>query len=151
HRGVRGARASADARRRVLRDRTTHRRAHGREAHRRLPRAEPRRLEQREPLTIGSSAGGTPVTAVATSNEPRTKRPPRDWAAIRTVMAKDLTAVRRSKAIMIPMIVVPTLLMVILPLGLGLFARSAPTEQVTSALDSPLVHDMVRPILDLPE
>src|SRR5207237_2957265 len=70
---------------------------------------------------------------------------------IRTIMAKDLTAVRRSKAIMIPMIAVPTLLMVILPFGLGTFARAAPTDQVANALDSPLVRDMVRPILDLPE
>ena len=81
----------------------------------------------------------------------RTKRPKRDWTAIRTVMAKDLTAVRRSKAIMIPMIAVPTLLMLILPLGLGLFARAAPTDQVANALDSPLVRDMVKPIIDLPE
>ncbi len=66
-------------------------------------------------------------------------------------MAKDLTAVRRSKAIMIPMIAVPALLMVVMPLGLGTFARAAPTDQVTNALDSPLVRDMVQPILDLPE
>lgn len=79
------------------------------------------------------------------------KRRGRDWAAIGTVIGKDLRAVRRSKAIMIPMIAVPTLLMVILPLGLGTFARAAPTDQVANALDSPLVRDMVQPILDLPE
>jgi ABC-type Na+ efflux pump permease subunit len=89
------------------------------------------------------------MTAVA--DAPPTKRPPRDWTAIRTVMAKDLTAVRRSKAIMIPMIAVPMLLMLVLPLGLGIFARAAPTDQVSTALDSPLVRDMVKPILDLPE
>ena len=79
------------------------------------------------------------------------RRGRRDWTAIRIVMAKDLTAVRRSKAIMIPMIAVPALLMVVMPLGLGTFARAAPTDQVTNALDSPLVRDMVQPILDLPE
>lgn len=91
------------------------------------------------------------MTTVVDGADAPVKRPPRDWAAIRTVMAKDLTAVRRSKAIMIPMIAVPTLLMLILPLSLGLFARAAPTDQVSNALDSPLVHDMVKPILDLPE
>ena len=29
--------------------------------------------------------------------------PPRDWAAIRTIVRKDVTAVRRSKSITIPM------------------------------------------------
>jgi ABC-type Na+ efflux pump permease subunit len=66
-------------------------------------------------------------------------------------MSKDLTAVRRSKAIVIPMIAVPVLLLIVLPLGLGFFARSAPTDQVSNALESPLVHNLVTPILDLPE
>jgi ABC-2 type transport system permease protein len=77
--------------------------------------------------------------------------PPRDWQAIRTVMVKDMTAVRRSKAIVIPMIAVPVLLLVVLPVGLGWFARSAPTEQVSTTLQSPLVQGFVTPILGLPE
>ena len=66
-------------------------------------------------------------------------------------MRKDLTAVRRSKAIMLPMILVPALLLVILPIGLGLFARSAPTDQVATALESPLVQGLAHPISQLPE
>jgi ABC-2 type transport system permease protein len=49
------------------------------------------------------------------------------------------------------MIIVPGVLLVVLPIALGLFARSAPTEQVATALSSPLVRDMVKPILALPE
>ncbi len=36
-------------------------------------------------------------------------------------------------------------------MALGLFARSAPTDQVANALSSPLVKNLVKPILDLPE
>jgi ABC-type Na+ efflux pump permease subunit len=77
-------------------------------------------------------------------------RPPRDWTAIRVVVGKDLRAVRRSKAIVLPMIIVPTVLLVALPVGLGLFARSAPTSAVSSALSSPLLHRLVGPITHLP-
>ena len=85
---------------------------------------------------------------VASSAAPR---PRRDWNAIALVMRKDLTAVRRSKAIMLPMILVPMVLLVAMPLGLGLFARSAPTSQVSTALSSPMVSNLVQPILALPE
>lgn len=57
-----------------------------------------------------------------------------DWAAIRAVIGKDLTAVRRSKLIMVPMIAVPALLLVVLPLGLGLFARTASPEESARAV-----------------
>lgn len=46
------------------------------------------------------------------------------WRPVRAVMAKDITAIRRSKAIMLPMLLVPTLLLVVLPLIVGLAARS---------------------------
>jgi ABC-type Na+ efflux pump permease subunit len=62
-----------------------------------------------------------------------------------------MTAVRRSKSITLPMILVPVILIVVLPLSVGLLARNAPTEQVDSALSSPFVRDLVRPILELPE
>jgi ABC-2 type transport system permease protein len=77
-------------------------------------------------------------------------RPPRDWNAIWLIMGKDLRAVRRSKAIVLPMIIVPAVLLILLPVLLGLFARSAPTSQVSSALSSPLLHRMVKPIVSLP-
>lgn len=76
---------------------------------------------------------------------------PFDWTAIRVVMLKDMTAVRRSKAIMLPMIIVPTFLLVVLPIGIGLFARSAPTDQVETALSSPIVSNIVADILELPQ
>jgi ABC-type Na+ efflux pump permease subunit len=48
-----------------------------------------------------------------------------DWGAIRAVVAKDWNAIRRAKAVVIPMAVVPILLLVVLPLVLGLAARGA--------------------------
>ena len=46
-----------------------------------------------------------------------------DRVAVRAVMAKDLRAVRRSKAVVYPMLFVPLLLMVALPFAIGLLAR----------------------------
>jgi ABC-2 type transport system permease protein len=95
-----------------------------------------------------------PVTAaepVAAEAVMVAERPRRDWSAILLVVRKDLTAVRRSKSIMVPMTLVPIVLLIGLPIGLGLFARSAPTDTVSSALSSPLVKELVKPILDLPE
>lgn len=46
-----------------------------------------------------------------------------DWVAVRAVMSKDIRAVRRSRAVVLPMLFVPTLLMVVLPLILGVVAR----------------------------
>lgn len=74
-----------------------------------------------------------------------------NWHAIRVVMRKDLTAVRRSKAITLPMVLVPVILIVALPLSVGMLARNAPTDQIDNALSSPLVRDLVDPILELPE
>lgn len=90
---------------------------------------------------------GAPDTA------PRTAHPRAgiDWTSVGTVLRKDLTAVRRSKAIVLPMILVPLLLIVLLPVSLGLLARSAPTAQVSDALSSPIVEDLTQPVLDLPE
>ena len=80
-----------------------------------------------------------------------TRRGRTDWEAIGIVIRKDLTAVRRSKAITLPMVLVPVILIVALPLSVGLLARNAPTDQIDTALNSPLVRDLVEPILDLPE
>jgi ABC-2 type transport system permease protein len=75
---------------------------------------------------------------------------PIDWDAVRTVIRKDLTAVRRSKPIVLPMIIVPTLLIVVLPIGLGTLAGRVTPEQAETALQSPLVRSLLNPILDLP-
>src|SRR5436309_687737 len=48
----------------------------------------------------------------------------RRWPAMQAVVIKDLTAIRRSKGVLIPMITVPGLLLVVLPLLIGLAARA---------------------------
>lgn len=73
--------------------------------------------------------------------------PPRDWAAIRTLMQKDITAVRRSKSITIPMVIVPIILLVVLPVVLGNLAKSVDPG---AALSSPLVRNLLGAIADLP-
>lgn len=65
------------------------------------------------------------------------------------VIRKDLTAVRRSKAVVIPMIAVPILLLVVLPTGIGLAARAQHNADVTSFLDR-LPDSVVAPITNLP-
>ncbi len=75
--------------------------------------------------------------------------PPRDWNAIRAVVRKDVTAVRRSKAVVIPMLTVPTLLLVVLPLVIGIAAR-AQTSGVGTFLDD-LPPSLADPVASLPE
>jgi ABC-2 type transport system permease protein len=75
-------------------------------------------------------------------------RPARDWAAIRTIVGKDLTAVRRSKAITLPMIIVPVVLLVALPLALGAVAKSVDPG---AALDSPVVSGLLTGVVGLPQ
>jgi ABC-2 type transport system permease protein len=75
-------------------------------------------------------------------------RRPLDWNAIRAVMRKDLTAVRRAKAVVIPMLAVPTLLLVIMPFAIGLGARSQSAD--LSSLLSSMPAGLAEPILALP-
>ena len=58
-----------------------------------------------------------------------------DWAAIRAVMRKDVTAVRRSKAVVLPMLIVPVLLMVVLPLLIGLAAVNQDGPNISRLLE----------------
>lgn len=81
------------------------------------------------------------------TDAPSRSRPPRDWMAIRTIMRKDITAVRRSKSITIPMILVPIVLLVVLPVVLGNIARSVDPG---AALSSPIVKNLLGAIADLP-
>lgn len=74
-----------------------------------------------------------------------------DFAAIRTVIRKDVTAVKRSKAITLPMVFVPLILIVILPIVIGILARNAGTDQIQNALSSPLVARIAEPITKLPQ
>ena len=87
------------------------------------------------------------MTALTRPTSRRTPPPPRDWEAIRTVVGKDLTAIRRSKAIVYPMIGLPVLLLVALPLALGGMARSVDPG---SALSSPLVADLLSVVTSRP-
>ena len=50
------------------------------------------------------------------------------WRAMRAIIRKDLTVVRRSPMILLPMIIVPLILQVLLPVGLGMAALLAPEE-----------------------
>jgi len=71
------------------------------------------------------------------------------WPAMRAVMAKDLTAIRRSKGVMLPMVIVPALLLVVLPAAVGLAASNAHAPDVTHVLRS-LPGNIARPILRVP-
>lgn len=74
---------------------------------------------------------------------------PVDWGAVRAVMAKDLRAVRRSKAVVLPMLIVPGLLMVVFPFAVGLTARMRAGADISGFLDA--VPDQVaEPLLALP-
>ena len=72
-----------------------------------------------------------------------------NWPVMRAIIAKDLIAVRRSKAVIIPMLAVPTLLMVVLPLAVGLAARAQENPDVGRILSS-MPGDLADPILSLP-
>jgi ABC-type Na+ efflux pump permease subunit len=78
-----------------------------------------------------------------------TTRP--DVHAIRAIIARDLRAVRRSKAVVIPMLTVPVILMVVLPLVVGYAARRASrTGGRIEFLDS-LPSQLADPIASLPQ
>jgi ABC-type transport system involved in cytochrome c biogenesis permease component len=47
-----------------------------------------------------------------------------DWGAVRAVLQRDLDAVARSKAVLLPMLLVPVLLLVLLPMSVGISANS---------------------------
>jgi ABC-type Na+ efflux pump permease subunit len=68
---------------------------------------------------------------------------------MRAVITKDLIAVGRSKAVMIPMLAVPALLMLVLPLFVGLAARAQKSPDISRILSS-MPGDLAAPILALP-
>ena len=70
-------------------------------------------------------------------------------AQVAAVIRKDLTAVRRSKAVIIPMIAVPLLLLVVLPTAIGLAARAQHNADLSDFLDR-LPSSVVAPIANLP-
>ena len=73
-----------------------------------------------------------------------------NWRAMRAVVAKDLTAVRRSKGVVLPMLLVPTLLLIVLPLVIGLAAAHTQAFEVDTFLRT-LPDGVAGPILSLPQ
>lgn len=59
-----------------------------------------------------------------------------NWPAIRAVITRDVRAISRSKAVVLPMLLVPTLLLVVLPLAIGLLARYRSGPDLADFLDS---------------
>jgi ABC-type Na+ efflux pump permease subunit len=57
-------------------------------------------------------------------------------AAIGAVILKDLQAIRRSKAVVLPMLIVPFLLMVVFPSIIGMAARFQSDAEIAGFLDS---------------
>ena len=73
-----------------------------------------------------------------------------DWLIVRIVVAKDLRAVRRSKALWVPMLVVPALLLIVLPTAIGLIAARTASPDVTQFLGR-VPGDIAEPITRLPQ
>jgi ABC-type transport system involved in multi-copper enzyme maturation permease subunit len=74
----------------------------------------------------------------------------RDWSAISALVEKDLRAVRRSKAVAIPMIAVPGVLLVLLPLVLVIVTSRAGGGDVERFLGA-LPDGVAEPITSLPQ
>jgi ABC-type Na+ efflux pump permease subunit len=85
----------------------------------------------------------------ATTVPQQAERTPRAWGSIRAIVVRDLTAVRRSKAVFLPMILVPVMLLVVLPLFIGLFAASASSVNATPFLER-LPSHLAEPIAAAP-
>lgn len=71
------------------------------------------------------------------------------WAVMRAIIAKDVIAVRRSKAVVIPMLAVPALLMIVMPLAIGTATKSSSRSDISEILEN-VPGDFAQPILDLP-
>ena len=80
----------------------------------------------------------------------RHRRTPVDWSAVRALVERDLRAVRRSKAVVIPMLMVPVLLLVVLPLLVGMAARSASNSNGAEGFLESLPAQLAEPIAALP-
>jgi ABC-2 type transport system permease protein len=72
-----------------------------------------------------------------------------DWSVVRVVVEKDLRAVRRSKALWLPMLLVPMLLLIVLPTVIGLIAAHTASPNVGQFLDR-LPGKVAEPITRLP-
>jgi ABC-2 type transport system permease protein len=73
-----------------------------------------------------------------------------NWDAIRAIIRKDLIAVRRSKAVFLPMLMVPALLLVVLPLIIGIAARASGSGAEVSGFLDRLPGGLAEPITTRP-
>jgi ABC-2 type transport system permease protein len=72
-----------------------------------------------------------------------------DWGSVRAVLAKDMIAIRRSKSIVLPMLIVPGILLVAVPGALAWFARTRTGPDLSNLL-SHVPHGIADPITRLP-
>ena len=93
------------------------------------------------------AARATPAPALVAERPPGDRRARFD--AMRAVVAKDLTAVKRSKAVVLPMLFVPVLLLIVLPLIIGLIASNSQAVEVNDFLTR-LPAGVADPITSLP-
>ncbi len=68
-----------------------------------------------------------------------------NWRAMRALMRKDLLAIRRSPAVMLPLIILPIILIVVIPAGLGLASRLLPDALASETADLQLLLDSLPP------
>lgn len=86
------------------------------------------------------------MTAVAGARRPD-RRPgePVDWPVVWSLVSRDLKAVRRSKAVVVPMLLVPFLMLIVLPFVVGMAARTgsgAASVGFIDALPAPLAEQI---------
>ena len=74
---------------------------------------------------------------------------PIDWVAVRAVIAKDVTAVKRSKAVVLPMLLLPAVMLLGLPIAIGVIAASSTPMDVQSLLNG-VPANLAKPIVSLP-
>lgn len=77
-------------------------------------------------------------------------RHPVDWGAVRAVIWKDVTAVKRSKAVVLPMLLLPAVMLLGLPIVVGALAAASEPIDVASFLGG-LPTDLAAPIVSLPQ
>lgn len=75
---------------------------------------------------------------------------PIDWGAVRAVIWKDVTAVKRSKAVVLPMLLLPAVMLLGLPLAVGVIASGSAPVDISNFLDT-IPGDLAAPIAALPE
>lgn len=77
-------------------------------------------------------------------------RRPIDWNAVKVIMLKDLTAVRRSKGVYLPMLMVPVMLLVVVPLLIDIAAITRHNFDMADILQR-VPGGLADPILRLPQ